>query len=65
MQHYYAPERTNIVEKITANKPRAIQIANFVRNRRSILLREITDLEEALVQKKAELESLNNIQFEK
>lgn len=38
------------------------QIENYVRNRKSQLLREITDLEEALAKKKAELERLNRIQ---
>jgi len=41
------------------------QIESFVRNRRDKLLREITELEEALAKKRAELENLNEFSSRK
>jgi hypothetical protein len=53
-------EYAQMAERITTKlKDLDVQIETHVRSRRSSLLREITDLEEALAKKKAELDRLN------
>ncbi|MCW4038362.1 MAG: hypothetical protein NWF13_06455 [Candidatus Bathyarchaeota archaeon] len=55
-------EYAQMAERITTKlKDLDIQIETHVRSRRSSLLREITDLEEALAKKKAELDRLNRV----
>lgn len=55
-------EYAQMAERITTKlKDLDLQIETFARSRRSSLLREITDLEEALVKKKAELDRLNRV----
>lgn len=55
-------EYAQMAERITAKlKGLDVQIETHVRSRRSSLLREITDLEEALAKKKAELDRLNRV----
>jgi PHD/YefM family antitoxin component YafN of YafNO toxin-antitoxin module len=55
-------EYAQMAERITAKlKDLDVQIETHVRSRRSSLLREITDLEEALAKKKAELDRLNRV----
>ena len=55
-------EYAQMAERITTKlKDLDVQIETHVRSRRSSLLREITDLEEALAKKKAELDRLNRV----
>jgi DNA-binding HxlR family transcriptional regulator len=55
-------EYTQMAERIEMKlKDIDDQIETYVRSRRSSLLREITDLEEALAKKKAELDRLNRV----
>ena len=55
-------EYAQMAERITTKlKDLDDQIETHVRSRRSSLLREITDLEEALTKKKAELDRLNRV----
>ena len=55
-------EYAQMAERITTKlKDLDVQIEKHVRSRRSSLLREITDLEEALAKKKAELDRLNRV----
>ena len=55
-------EYAQMAERITAKlKDLDVQIETHVRSRRSSLLREITDLEEAMAKKKAELDRLNRV----
>ncbi len=55
-------EYAQMAERITTRlKDLDLQIETYARSRRSSLLREITDLEEALAKKKAELDRLNRV----
>jgi PHD/YefM family antitoxin component YafN of YafNO toxin-antitoxin module len=55
-------EYAQMAERITTKlKDLDVQIETHVSSRRSSLLREITDLEEALAKKKAELDRLNRV----
>ena len=55
-------EYAQMAERITTKlKDLDVQIETHVRSRRSSLLREITDLVEALAKKKAELDRLNRV----
>jgi PHD/YefM family antitoxin component YafN of YafNO toxin-antitoxin module len=55
-------EYAQMAERITTKlKDLDVQIETHIRSRRSSLLREITDLEEALAKKKAELDRLNRV----
>lgn len=55
-------EYAQMAERITTKlQDLDVQIETHVRSRRSSLLREITDLEEALAKKKAELDRLNRV----
>jgi hypothetical protein len=55
-------EYTKMAERITTKlKDLDVQIEKHVKNRRSSLLREITDLKESLAKKKEELDRLNQV----